>query len=292
MPNDTPAAAPAAAPAAPAAAPAAPAVAPAAPSAEAPWHGLTDPDAVAYIQNKGWQGPADVVKSYMGAEKLIGRSPDQLLVIPRADDPDGMKAVFQKLGLPDSPDKYDMKAGLPQDAKIDDNFAKAMQGVLHEANLTESQAKTLVGKYNTMLTEMQAQQARDYELNVAADKQALADEWKGGHDRMMAKAKSAAQTLGFTPEAIDAIEKHMGYANTYKFFAGLGAKLGEDGLVMGAGKTPGFDGMLTPAEAKAEWDKMRSDPNIVSALSDPSHPRNKEYAARQKSLFSVMYPER
>lgn len=263
----------------------------AATTTEAPWHGIADPTVADYVKNKGWQGPADVVKSYMGAEKLIGRSPDQLLVMPRADDPDGMRQVFQKLGMPEKPDAYDMKLGLPKDAKVDEGFAKGMQQILHEANVTKSQADVLVGKYNAMLTAAAEQQAKDYELNVQADKAALLDEWKGGHDRMMAKAKAAAQTLGFTPEMIDGIEKTVGYAGTYKLLAEIGAKLGEDGLVTNGGKTPTFDGMLTPAEAKAEWDRMRSDTNIVSALKDPTHPRNKEYAARQKVLFGVMYPE-
>ena len=131
----------------------------AATTTETPWHGLTDPDAVAYIQNKGWTGPADVIKSYQGAEKLIGRSPDQLLVLPRADDPDGMRQVFQKLGLPEKPDAYDMKLGLPKEAKIDETFAKSMQQVLHKANITKSQADTLIGEYNTMLANAAAQQA-------------------------------------------------------------------------------------------------------------------------------------
>lgn len=263
----------------------------AATATEAPWHGLTDPSAVEYIQNKGWQGPADVIKSYQGAEKLIGRSPDQLLVVPRADDPDGMRQVFQKLGMPEKPDAYDMKLGLPKDAKVDDGFAKGMQGILHEANITKSQADVLVGKYNAMLTAAAEQQAKDYELNVQADKAALLDEWKGGHDRMMTKAKAAAQTLGFTPEMIDGIEKTVGYAGTYKLLAEIGAKLGEDGLVTTGGKTPAFDGMLTPQEAKAQWDQAKLDPNFMAALKDAQHPGHKAAQAKQTTWFKIMYPE-
>jgi hypothetical protein len=93
-----------------------------APDAAAPWHGLTDPDAAAYISNKGWTAPADIVKSYQGVEKLIGRDPSTLITMPRMDDPEGVKSVFQKLGLPESPDKYDMTVGLPKGAKADEGF--------------------------------------------------------------------------------------------------------------------------------------------------------------------------
>jgi hypothetical protein len=241
------------------------------------------------VTNKGWQGPADAVKAARNAEKLIGRDPNSLLVLPRADDPDGMRAVFQKLGLPDSPEKYDMKIGLPKDVAVDEGFAKGMQGLLHKANVTEGQAKELVAGYNAMLQAQQEQATKDYELNVQADKQALLDEWRGGHDRMMNRAKTAAQNLGFTPELIDAVEKHVGYAKTYKMFAEIGAKLGEDTFA-GAGDGGGFQAQLTPAEAKSQFESLRADPNHVKALTDKSHPGNKQAQEKENKLFAVMYP--
>jgi len=254
-----------------------------------PWHGLTDPEAVGYVTNKGWTGPGDVIKSYQGAEKLIGRDPTTLLQMPRADDPEGMRALFTKLGLPDSPDKYDMKVGLPKETQVNEGFAKSMQGVLHKAGVTDAQAKILVAEYNAMQLADLAQQATDYNLNVAADKQALLDEWKGGHDRMMNRAKTAATSLGFTPDLIDAVEKQVGYAKTYKMFADIGAKLGEDGLVT-AGKGTNFEGQLTPAEAKSQWDAFKMDPNNVKALTDKSHPGHKVAQEKQTKLFAIMYP--
>lgn len=274
--------------------PAAPTPAPApastpAPDAAAPWHGLTDPDAAAYVTNKGWQNPADVVKGYQNAEKLIGRDPSTLITMPRMDDPEGVKAVFQKLGLPESADKYDMTVGLPKGAKPDEGFAKSIQSILHKSNVTDSQAKTLVAEWNTLQTAAREQAAKDYELNVAADKQSLLDEWKGGHDRMMNRAKTAATTLGFTPELIDAIEKSVGYAGTYKLLAEMGGKLGEDTLVTPS-KNTDFGTTLTPDEAKAQLATARSDPNHIAALKDKSHPGHKMAQEKENKLFSIMYP--
>jgi hypothetical protein len=252
-----------------------------APDAAAPWHGLTDPDAAAYITNKGWAAPADIVKSYQGVEKLIGRDPSTLITMPRMDDPEGVKSVFQKLGLPESPDKYDMAVGLPKGAKPDEGFAKTMQSILHKSNVTDSQAKTLVAEWNTMQTAARDQAAKDYELNVAADKQSLLDEWRGGHDRMMNRAKTAATTLGFTPELIDSIEKSLGYAGTYKLLAEMGGKLGEDTLVT-PNKNTDFGTTLTPDEAKNQLATARSDPNHIAALKDKSHPGHKMAQEKEK----------
>jgi hypothetical protein len=265
-----------------------PAPAPA-PDAAAPWHGITDTDAAAYVANKGWQSPQDVIKSYQGVEKLIGRDPSTLIPIPRLDDAEGVKSVFQKLGLPESSDKYDMKVGLPKEAKVDEGFAKTMQGMFHKANLTVDQAKTLAADYNALSVAKAAQEAKDYELNVQADKQSLLDEWRGGHDRMMNRAKTAATTLGFTPELIDAIEKSVGYAGTYKLLAEMGGKLGEDTLVTPS-KNTDFGNTLTPDEAKAQLATARSDPNHISALKDKSHPGHKMAQEKENKLFAIMYP--
>lgn len=258
-------------------------------AAAAPWHGLTEPEAAAYVENKGWKTPADVVKSYQGAEKLIGRDPSTLIPLPRADDPAGARAVLAKLGLPESPDKYDFPK--PTSGEVDATYEKWARDTFHKIGLTGDMAKQLTAAHNEFITNALAQREKDYTQRVEADKSALLAEWRGGHERMMNLAQTAAKSLGFSSEMVDAIEQAVGYAGTMKFFAQLGAKLGEDTFVSPDGK-PRFNGALTPAEAKAEWDKMRLDPNTLAALKDVMHPAHKQVKEKQNELFKVMYPER
>ena len=257
----------------------------------APWHGIpeTDAEGVAYVGNKGWKSPADVINSYKGAEKLIGRDPSTLIPVPRADDPAGFRAVMAKLGLPETPDKYEF-APMPDGMKADDGYVAWARETFHKTGLTAAQVKALTGEHNAYVAATLAQQEKDYGLRVAADKKALLAEWGGGHERMMSAAKSAATSLGFTPEMIDAMEKSVGYAGTYKFFADLGKKMGEDGFVAGGDKAK-FTGQLTPDEAKAEWEKMKLDPTMIAALKDRMHPGHDAAAKKQKDLFAVMYPQ-
>jgi len=253
-----------------------------------PWHGLTDPEAEGYVKNKGWQTPADVIKSYQGAEKLIGRDPNTLLVMPRADDPDGLRAVFAKLGMPESPDKYELDA--PNGAQLDQAYADWAKSTFHKAGLTAAQAKLVSAEYNAYLKNAVDAQTKDYELSVEADKKALLQEWRGGHDRMLNSAKTAASALGFTSEVIDAIENKVGYAETMKMFAALGQKLGEDKFVSGE-KRGGFSETMTPDEAKAQWDQTKGDDAFRKALLDASHPGHEAARQKQAKLFSIMYPE-
>lgn len=278
MPDPNPAPAPSPAPA--------PAPAPA--PEPAPWHGMTEPEAASYVENKGWKSPADVVKSYQGAEKLIGRSPDSLLVMPRADDPAGLRGVLTKLGLPETPDKYEFAPaeGVPEDKAYSD-FAR---GAFHKAGLLPGQVKEITAAHNAYIKTVLEKQANDYNLSVEADKKALLAEWGGGHERMMNAAKTAAKGLGFNEKMIDSIEKEMGYAGTWKFFAELGKKMGEPGFVDGKGGGGFNNATLTPAEAKSQWEALRNDPTWKAAALDPMHPGHAEAKKKQSTLFAVMYP--
>jgi len=256
--------------------------------AQAPWHGITDPAAATYVTNKGWQSPADVIKSYQGAEKLIGRDPSTLLVMPRADDPAGQRAVFAKLGMPETADKYEFhktEGGTPNPA-----YEAWARSTFHELGLTAAQAKTLTQKNNEFVSAQQKEATAAYERTVQADKTALLGEWRGGYERMMNAAQSAVKALGFTGDMVDALEQSMGYAGTMKFFAALGQKMGEDSFVSGTDGKPGFGAGQTPAEAEAEWNKMKIDPIQVKALQDPMHPGHEAAKAKQKQLFGIMYP--
>lgn len=257
-------------------------------AAQSAWHGYTDQADLDYVKNKGWQSGADAVKGYREAEKFIGKDPSTLIQLPRADDPNGLLAVFDRLGRPASADKYEF-AKPPEGLKPDESYQKWAAGTFHKIGLTAGMVKELTAEHNTYVAAQLKQQETDYATTVAADKKTLLGEWRGGHERMMNVAKSAAQTLGFTPEMIDGIERTAGYAGTWKFFATLGQKLGEPGFVTSTG-TPKFEGGMTPAEALAEHDKMKGDKNIMAALLDKTHPDNARYQKKQNDLYAIMYP--
>jgi hypothetical protein len=256
--------------------------------AAAPWHGITDAEAAQYVANKGWQSPADVIKSYQGAEKLIGRDPNTLLVLPRADDPNGLLSVMDKLGRPADPTKYEFD--LPQGADPNNPYLQWARSTFHKLGLPAPMAKALVKEQDAFMAAQAEQMQKDYNTAVENDKAALLKEWGGGHERMLTTAKMAASALGFTGEMVDALEAQLGYAGTMKFFADIGSKMSEDTLHTGDGKQTSFDGAaLTPADAKAQWDAMRMDQNTMAALRDKSHPGHKVAQEKQTRLFKVMY---
>lgn len=251
---------------------------------------MTDPEVASYVTNKGWQSPADVIKSYQGAEKLIGRDPSTLVPLPRADDPAGTRALYSKLGLPEDPAKYEFDfSAFGEGAKPDPGYEGWARSAFHKVGLTAAQAKALTAEHSAYVKGILDQQAKDYELSVAGQKSDLQKEWGAGFERMHSAAEHAAKGLGFSPEMVDAIESKIGYAATKKFFASLGQKMGEDGFV-GGNKTASFGNQMTPDQAKSEWEAMKLDTNQMAALTDPAHPGHKGAKEKQTRLFNTMFP--
>lgn len=260
--------------------------------AAAPWHGFTAPEDVAYVTNKGWTGVGDVVKSYRGAEKLIGKPADSLLTLPQEGDQAGWDAVYSRLGRPESPDKYDLMTGAPEGAQADPDVMKHIGGLFHAAGLNAKQASLIAKGYNEFVAQRAEQEMKDYNLNLQADRNTLQQEWGGGFDRMMGTAKMAARALDLPEAAINGIEAELGYANTMKLFAQIGQKLGEDKFVGGeGGGAARFDAQLTPQEAGAQISQMDLDPNVRAALTNRDHPAHKATVAKRSKLFSIAYPQ-
>ena len=256
---------------------------------QAPWHGLTDAADIAYIGNKGWKAPADIYKSYRGVESLVGKDPSTLISLPRADDPAGLRAAFSRLGLPEKAEQYEFSP-LAGGEKLDADYEKWARDTFHKAGLTAAQVKALTAEQNAYALQLKAKEESDYKTARAADEAALQAEWRGGYERMVNAAKTAATSLGFTAEMIDAIESSSGYAATMKFFAALGQKLGEDSFVTNKDGSPKFSGAMTPAEAKAEWEKMKLDQATMAALMDNQHPGHKAATEKKRNLHAIMHP--
>lgn len=276
--------------AAPAAAVAAPAAAPVAAAPSANWFGPSaDGDVAAYVAAKGWTGPEAAIASYRHAEKLIGRDPTTLLQMPRADDTEGQRAVFAKLGMPEKADGY--KFDLPQGAKMDEARASWARDAFHKAGLTQQQANFLANAEAQHGQAQAAQHAKDYDAYVAHEQGELKQEWSAGFDKKMNQAKAAASAFGVKGEVVDAIESVLGFRETMKFFAGIGEKMGEDGFVTEETRRAGINAVLTPAEAKVQWDQKVLDPNFKAALFDKAHPGHKAAGQEQARMFKLMFPE-
>lgn len=227
------------------------------PPAAAPtqdWYSSFNDDMKGYVQNKGFKDPAAVVDSYRNLEKLMGAPKERLLKLPEKDDSPEWNDIYSKLGKPSKPEEYNFKLGNESDFKW-------AQQAFHEAGLTAKQAAALAEKWTGYQESSMKGQQEQFNQKIEQETVGLKKEWGMAYDKNIEQAKRAVSALGVPGEAIDALEKSIGFSAVMKMMHGLGSKLGEDSFVSGQNKQ-NF-GAMTPESAQNRITSLRGDPAFV-----------------------------
>lgn len=175
---------------------------------------------------QGFKSPADLVKSYIHAQKMVGA--DKVVIPGKHATEDDWKGVFKKLGLPESPDKYELPA-----EGADPEFLKGFKEAAHKHGILPKQAQELYGWY------AQAQKAAvekakvDYESQVKIGLDKLKEEWGGEaeYTKNMSVAKKALFNF-FGKDTVEWVEK-TGLGNDPQFIKlmnKVGKAMGEDAI--------------------------------------------------------------
>jgi hypothetical protein len=275
--------------AAPAAAPApvaqvtantAPAAAP--PAAEGYW--LTgDELLVGFAQNKGWKTPNDAVTSYKHLESVIGADrAGRTVVMPKPDStPEELSAFYTKLGRPENPNDY----ALPVPEGSRPEFAAEASKKFHELGLPKDQAQKLTGWMGELAKSHAEGQKAAQQAAFQADDAALKTEWGAAFEKNTAAAKAAVQSLGLDSASIDGISGAIGHKATMALLAKIGAKTLEDNFISGDRPAP-FGDVMTPAQAKAQIDALKSDKDYQRRYFDGGA----KEVAEMKRLQGLAYP--
>ena len=240
-------------------APAAPAagVAPTAqPSANSVWTAAFDEDTSAYVSNKGWKEPSDLLMSYRNLEKFAGGAKNLLEMPPENATPEQLDAFYSKLGRPADPNEYGLKAPDGGDPAMVEWF----KGTAHKLGLSAKQAQSLFTEFNgmsgSMQEKLQSQMAQESEKAIGTLKQ----EWGQAYDQMIGAGRRAATALGYDAGRLSAIEDKLGTAEMLRLFATLGSKMGEDSFA-GERSEGGFG--TTPAAAKQQIADLKLDKGFM-----------------------------
>lgn len=220
------------------------------------------------VKAKGWKGPADALLSYQNLERVFGADKaGRTILAPKSDDDaDGWSAVYNRLGRPESPDKY----GLPVPEGDDGSFAQAAAPVLHELGLTTRQAKGLAEWWNKASSARIEAEGEAFAKSSEAEYAALKGEWGTAAAQNEELAKRAvlkfSKEAGIDEAAFDAMERAIGTAKVMKLFHAIGAQFSESSFV--ASDTP-TGGALTPAQAKQKVAGMFADKEFMARYMHP-----------------------
>lgn len=257
-----------------------PAPAPAPAPAASDWTASLPEELKGVIATKGYKTPADVVQAYVNAEKLIGADK---IIAPKDGKWD--KTALAKLGVPDSPDKYQIKRPqLPEGMAYDEAFEKAALTKAHELGLMPAQVQNLLDLY---AAQQVAQVGKMQEMAQQAQEATailLKQEWGNAYGAKLENASKAMRMIGGDALAEALIETGAGnHPEIVRAFAKIGDMLGEDRIRQG--QPSGFN--MTPDEARTEANRLMAHEGYANR----AHPEHAAIVQKVQALFRQAYPE-
>ncbi len=234
-----------------------------------------------FVTAKGFKDPSTVLESYQNLEKLMGAK-EKLIKLPDNFQAPEMNEVYDKLGRPKEASGYQF-AGV-DGKEVNPEFTKFAQDLFHKAGLSKTQGEMVANEWNKYAQGMSQKDVVAYEANLSVEKTALTKEWGAAYDQNIMACRAAMESFGLDAGAVTKLESALGYSATMKFLAQIGSKVGEDSFVTGQGS--GFQGALTPDQAKATLNTKMQDPNWVQKALTKQQPEYTEYT----KLHEYSYP--
>lgn len=194
-------------------------------------------------------------RSLVSAQNMLGRDPNSLMVVPKADDAVAMRAAMTKLGLPDDISGYKLSPiedGVAFMAP-DTQLAKDWIAFSHKEGMLPSHTNAAYG----FLAKYMTQQHKDAGSALAAQAEtnatALKTEWGEAFDKNIRLADFAVDKLGGDSDDFRSAINDAGLGTNsavMKALVKIGSMLAED-AGDGDGPAGGFGDSMDPNEARA-----------------------------------------
>jgi len=172
-----------------------------------------------------------LAKSYINATQMIGK--DKVAVPNKNSTEDQWNEVYDKLGRPESADKYNLNAK-SEVVPIDEGAIKQFAENAHQLGLNNKQAQGILEFYKNNMEGMAQQAKVDTETAQAQSEQQLRQEWGREFESNVKKAGALAKA-NMNPEILDMQLKdgmRLGdHPEIIKGFAKIAGMMSEDKIV-------------------------------------------------------------
>lgn len=237
---------------------------------------------------KNFKSPGDLAKSWVEAQKLIGR--DKIPVPGEKATKEDWDMVFERLGRPKDADGYAIpEVKMPEGYPLPkEEFIKEFKSKALELGLLPTQVKNLYEWFMNNEATQYNQYQQERNLSRTEAENALRKAWGKAFEQNYAIAEQAVNKYG-SERFIEKL-KASGMNNdpdVIEFISNMAKNMAEDTIT---GKPPGLT--LSPEEAKAEIAKIQGE-----AMKDKNHPMNNKhhpeyeyFLNKWKSLHEMAYP--
>ena len=131
-----------------------------------------------------------LAKSYVNATRMIGQ--DKVAVPNNNSTEDQWNEVYNKLGRPESPDKYQLEVKSDV-VPLDESAIKSFAENAHQLGLNNKQAQGILEFYKNSMEGSAQQNQVDMETAQANAEQELRKEWGGNYEANIKKAGAVAK---------------------------------------------------------------------------------------------------
>lgn len=232
--------------------------------------------------------PEALARAVIHLEGHLGVPAEQLIRLPKPDDAEGNAGLWNRLGRPETPDKFEVK--LPEGSDLDKAGMDSFLAHMHKAGpLTGPMAQAAADWYGGYAKQVQDDADKAFKSAMETSETALKQELGGAYEPTVAAAAEAAGRFGGADYA--QYLKDSGEGNdprSIKAWAAVAKAAGEPGAPDPGGKVTRRDGALTPAEAEAELAKF-SNPEAeeYKGVMDANHAQHDFYVKRRNDLFQM-----
>ena len=228
---------------------------------ESTWYSGAAPEHIGLLEKKGWNNPAginEVLKGYADIERAY-RAGDKVVLPKDAEDKAAYEQIYNRLGRPESADKYTFPQG------VDEGAAKEFAPKAHELGFNQQQLDAIVQFDTQRAAKMQEQFQQAAKADSDAAVQKLETEWGGKTAEQVEHNRRAMRAHGMSVQDFEKAAAAMGAGGTEKLMRMLnsaGKSMREDQAANMADETALGFGMTTN-RARHELESKKNDKEFM-----------------------------
>lgn len=254
-----------------------------------------DQELIGHIQNRGWDKKdavtvaLEAATAHRNAEKHIGIPADQIIRMPKLDDPAAVKSVMVRLGAPEDASKYDFSRVKKSDGTdLDASQVDLFRGIARDNFLPQVAAEKMATALIKAGSDAAVKRAAEEAANLKIEQDALDKNWGANKQANSFIAQQAASKFGSKiAAAVAALEGKAGYAAVMEMMLEFGLKTGEDKFVNRPGGGTGNNEPMTISGAKASKADLMRDQAFVARFNSGDTEARKQMAALDYIIAGV-----